>query len=103
MDIVCLSHLRWDFVFQRPQHLLSRAARDGRVFYVEEPVFEDGPTRLRISGRDSGVQVVVPVLPHGSTADEQVDQQRRLVAALRSEERRVGKGGRARGGAEQGG
>jgi UDP-galactopyranose mutase len=82
MDIVCLSHLRWDFVFQRPQHLLSRAARDGRVFYVEEPVFEDGPARLRISGRDSGVQVVVPVLPHGATADEQVDQQRRMVAAL---------------------
>lgn len=23
-DIVCLSHLRWNFVFQRPQHLLTR-------------------------------------------------------------------------------
>jgi len=82
MDIVCLSHLRWDFVFQRPQHLLSRAARDGRVFYVEEPVFEEGRARLRISGRDSGVKVVVPVLPLGSTADEQADEQRRLIAAL---------------------
>ena len=86
MDIVCLSHLRWDFVFQRPQHLLSRAARDGRVFYVEEPIFEDGPPRLQISGRDSGIQVVVPVLPHGSTADEQAEDQRRLIAAMAGEQ-----------------
>ena len=26
--LVCFSHLRWNFVRQRPQHLLSRAARD---------------------------------------------------------------------------
>ena len=36
-DLVCLSHLRWDFVYQRPQHLMSRFARDRRVFFVEEP------------------------------------------------------------------
>lgn len=22
-DLLCLSHLRWDFVYQRPQHLKS--------------------------------------------------------------------------------
>jgi UDP-galactopyranose mutase len=38
-DLVCFSHLRWDFVYQRPQHLLSRFAKYGRVFYFEEPVF----------------------------------------------------------------
>jgi UDP-galactopyranose mutase len=38
MDIVALSHLRWDFVLQRPQHLLSRAAREHRVLFVEEPM-----------------------------------------------------------------
>jgi len=21
-DLICFSHLRWDFVFQRPQHLM---------------------------------------------------------------------------------
>ena len=31
-DLVCFSHLRWDFVYQRPQHLLTRCARDRRVF-----------------------------------------------------------------------
>ena len=39
-DLICLSHLRWNFVFQRPQHLMSRFARDRRVFFVEEPVFD---------------------------------------------------------------
>lgn len=38
-DLLCFSHLRWDWVYQRPQHLLSRLARDHnwRVFFVEEP------------------------------------------------------------------
>ena len=42
-DIVCFSHLRWDWVFQRPQHLLTRLAREGghRIFYVEEPLAPD--------------------------------------------------------------
>ncbi|HLN54494.1 MAG TPA: glycosyltransferase family 1 protein [Bacteroidales bacterium] len=37
-DVICFSHLRWNFVFQRPQHLLTRWARETRVFYFEEPV-----------------------------------------------------------------
>ncbi len=43
-DIVCISHLRWDFVWQRPQHLLSRLARQGRVLFVEEPMADAGDT-----------------------------------------------------------
>ena len=39
--LICVSHLRWNFVFQRPQHLMTRAAKQYRVFYVEEPVFGD--------------------------------------------------------------
>lgn len=37
-DLVCLSHLRWDFVYQCPHHLLSRFARLARVCFVEEPI-----------------------------------------------------------------
>src|ERR1700710_1983870 len=37
--LICFSHLRWDFVYQRPQHLMSRFASQSRVFYVEEPVY----------------------------------------------------------------
>src|ERR1700755_798353 len=62
-DLVCLSHLRWDFVYQRPQHLMSRFAVERRVFFIQEPIFEDGPVRLDVSRRDCGVWVVVPRLP----------------------------------------
>ncbi|WP_375512968.1 UDP-galactopyranose mutase [uncultured Nostoc sp.] len=65
-DIVCLSHLRWNFVYQRPQHLLSRCAQKKRVFFIEEPIFSREPLgRLDVSEDKSGVIVVVPYLPEG--------------------------------------
>jgi UDP-galactopyranose mutase len=64
-DLVCFSHLRWDFVYQRPQHLLTRCARDRRVFFVEEPIFGNSSMRLEVRERDGGVRVVVPHLPEG--------------------------------------
>jgi UDP-galactopyranose mutase len=68
-DLVCLSHLRWDFVYQRPQHLLGRCARGHRVFFIEEPIFDDGPARLDVSERPEGVVVVVPHLPSAEIVD----------------------------------
>ncbi|HEU4405047.1 MAG TPA: glycosyltransferase family 1 protein, partial [Polyangiaceae bacterium] len=65
-DLICLSHLRWDFVYQRPQHLLSRCARERRVFFVEEPVRDEGPPRLEVDERPGGVRVCVPKLPPGA-------------------------------------
>ncbi|HJT30021.1 MAG TPA: glycosyltransferase family 1 protein [Pyrinomonadaceae bacterium] len=64
-DLVCFSHLRWDFVYQRPQHLLSRCARKRRVFFVEEPVYGNCSMRLDVREADPGVYVVVPHLPDG--------------------------------------
>ncbi|HEX8922817.1 MAG TPA: hypothetical protein VF766_15180, partial [Pyrinomonadaceae bacterium] len=72
-DLVCLSHLRWDFVYQRPQHLLSRFACERRVFFVEEPSYTDGPMRLDVSARECGVQVVVPYLPQELAGKEELD------------------------------
>ena len=34
--LICFSHLRWDFVLQRPQHLMSRFAKERAVFFFEE-------------------------------------------------------------------
>jgi UDP-galactopyranose mutase len=45
-DLLCFSHLRWHFVTQRPQHLLTRAARDRRVFYWEEPIWHSEDAHL---------------------------------------------------------
>lgn len=81
-DLVCFSHLRWDFVHQRPQHLLNRFAQHRRVFVIEEPVYGDGPVQLDVSVRDNGVRVVVPHLPAGTTAPEAVKHQRRLLHNL---------------------
>ncbi|MGI9105168.1 MAG: glycosyltransferase family 1 protein [Pyrinomonadaceae bacterium] len=72
-DLVCLSHLRWDFVYQRPQHLLTRCAKQRRVFFVEEPIFGQGPSRLDVNQREDGVYVVVPHLPEGLTNEVSVE------------------------------
>ncbi|MEH2046335.1 UDP-galactopyranose mutase [Nostoc sp.] len=65
-DIVCLSHLRWNFVYQRPQHLLSRCAQGKRVFFIEEPIFFEEPlASLNVNEDSNGVVVVVPHLPQG--------------------------------------
>jgi UDP-galactopyranose mutase len=81
-DVVCLSHLRWDFVYQRPQHLLSRCARDHRVFFVEEPVVADGDARLSVTPRRGGVQVVVPHVPAGLDERETEAVMRVLLQGL---------------------
>ena len=77
-DLVCLSHLRWGFVWQRPQHLLSRCARDRRVLFVEEPVFDAREPRVATTVRD-GVTVVVPHLPPDLGEDEVVAAQEALL------------------------
>jgi UDP-galactopyranose mutase len=82
-DLICLSHLRWDFVYQRPQHLLSRCARERRVFFVEEPVFvNDQLAQLDVTMRDCGVSVVVPRLPKGLSEEEVYSVQRLLIDDL---------------------
>jgi UDP-galactopyranose mutase len=82
-DLVCLSHLRWDFVYQRPQHLLSRFAKERRVFFVEEPIFAEGPMRLDVTERDCGVTVVVPRLPQELAGEEALESvQREMINRL---------------------
>jgi glycosyltransferase involved in cell wall biosynthesis len=83
VDVLCLSHLRWDFVFQRPQHLLSRCARDRRVFFVEEPLPHDGPPRLDLrSASHDGVEIAVPRLPHDLPHGERDRMLAKLVGDL---------------------
>ena len=75
-DLVCLSHLRWNFVYQRPQHLLSRCAQKQRVLFIEEPIFGPYPAgRLDVSMDESGVWVVVPHLVGGLSEEAASDVQ----------------------------
>ncbi len=82
-DIVCFSHLRWDFVYQRPQHLLSRFAKERRVFFIEEPIFVDEPTNLHISSREDYLFVVVPHISNADRETENIEEvQRKLLNRL---------------------
>lgn len=81
--VICLSHLRWAFVFQRPQHLMTRFADVLPVFFVEEPVI--GPADLvpRLDVRQEGrVSVIVPQLPAGLSESAGADAQRVLLDGL---------------------
>ncbi len=87
LDLVCLSHLRWDFVTQRPQHLMRRAARTRRVFFVEEPFWHSrvdsaSPTSapfLDVSQREPNLWVVQPHLYVGT---DPLPAQEQLLADL---------------------
>src|SRR6188474_2794760 len=82
-DLVCFSHLRWDFVYQRPQHLLSRCARERRVFFFEEPVFSpDAVPSLDVQMKQDGVCKVTPQLPAGLTEIEVQEAQQKLISTL---------------------
>lgn len=62
-SFVVHSHLRWDFVWQRPQQLLSRLAAHGPVLFLEEPMAISDPPRLDITEPHANVVRVVPQLP----------------------------------------
>ena len=83
--LLCFSHLRWNFVFQRPQHLMSRFADDMSVIYWEEPM-EIGPKEtayLQVRQADDvpNVRVVVPHLPQGMPEEAREAALKRLLDA----------------------
>src|SRR3954447_3970504 len=62
--IVAFSHLRWNFVYQRPQHLLSRLAAERPVFFIEEPELDlGGPVRWERNTPQPNVTVLRPRTP----------------------------------------
>ncbi len=81
--LLCFSHLRWDFVFQRPQHLLSRAAKTMRVIFWEEPVPTDAVApSLDQRWSAEGVLVMRPRLPRTLSPAEATAAQRTLLDAM---------------------
>jgi UDP-galactopyranose mutase len=74
-------------VFQRPQHLMTRAARDRRVFFFEEPEFDSNELRPRLQiDRSGGVTVVVPRLPESCRGDANAAQRALIDELIESEE-----------------
>lgn len=89
LPLIVFSHLRWDFVYQRPQHLLSRLAKSRRVIFIEEPMHIDGPDQWEKHVSEPNVLVCRPRTnraSHGFTT-EQIDAMKPLVEALLKEEK----------------
>ncbi len=83
--IVVLSHLRWDFVFQRPQQLLSRLAGSHQVFFVEEPVGDrPGAPEWEFREAQPNVLICTPHTPSPAPGfhDEQMPYLKPLLSQL---------------------
>ncbi|GAA4377046.1 glycosyltransferase family 1 protein [Hymenobacter koreensis] len=91
-DLVCFAHLHWDFVWQRPQHLLSRFAQQTRVFYIEEPCTHFDDTKMKpwmeVKDREEGkLKVVVAHLPGGLTEEKADAIQAEMLTAYFEKEK----------------
>lgn len=73
--ILCLSHLGWDYVWQRPQHILSRLAEHYPVIYVNEPrpaassdrdYPENGEPYLKLVCKEDKITAWQPIIPDES-------------------------------------
>ncbi|RYF77470.1 MAG: glycosyltransferase family 1 protein [Cytophagaceae bacterium] len=84
--LLCFSHLRWNFVYQRPQHLMSRASGQMKVWFLEEPIWGND-LRVEVRSEGDNVKVVVPHIPHGTPHEEVLTYQRRMVDQLIESER----------------
>ncbi|HEV7347073.1 glycosyltransferase [Telluribacter sp.] len=78
-NLICFSHLRWDFVFQRPQHLLTRFSRHFNIHFIEEPVFDAEVPYYSFCQRSTNLTIVVPHLVPGMNDDEIVKEQATLL------------------------
>ena len=80
--LIVFSHLRWEFVFQRPQHLLSRLARDYHVVFVEEPAHTSGPAYLERTTPAPGIEVLRAhtAVEHPGFHDDQLSALQPMIA-----------------------
>jgi glycosyltransferase involved in cell wall biosynthesis len=80
--LVVFSHLRWNFVYQRPQHLMSRLAARWRVIFIEEPVPQSPRNELERLAPADGIEVWRPHVTGEAPGfhDDHLPVLRRLVS-----------------------
>lgn len=86
--LVVFSHLRWGFVYQRPQHLLTRLSEFYRVLFVEEPIHCEGEPRVDRVPQGPNLEVLVPRTPVTSPGfhDDQLSLLKPLLAEFLREQ-----------------
>jgi hypothetical protein len=65
LPILVHCHLRWDFVWQRPQHVFSRLAARHPIAFVEEPVAREGEPHLLVTEPCANLFRIVPIVASG--------------------------------------
>ena len=56
-DLIVFCHLRWQFVYQRPQHIISRMAKTMKTLFIEEPIYDS-------ENKNSGTIIIVDSMLH---------------------------------------
>jgi glycosyltransferase involved in cell wall biosynthesis len=84
-DLICFSHLRWNFVFQRPQHLMTRFAKQHRVFFIEEPVYDATEDYFELTKNGERLWVIVMHLQNDLAPDELLRRKQKLLHTLLEE------------------
>jgi UDP-galactopyranose mutase len=82
--LICFSHLRWDFVLQRPQHLMERFGRERQVFFFEEfiPTDHHLPYLEIHPFEGTSVKAVRPRVPHSWNVTERESALRSMLDDL---------------------
>jgi len=82
--LIVFCHLRWDFVFQRPQHLMTRLAEHYNILFVEEPMHTEGVARLEKTEVAPNITVCRPYTPIQQFGfhDDQLPTMQALLADL---------------------
>ncbi len=82
--LIVFCHLRWDFVFQRPQHLMTRLAEHYRILIVEEPVYHEGQAHLKKTAVAPNITVCQPhtAIHAPGFHDDQIPTLQTLLADL---------------------
>ncbi|HEY0822290.1 MAG TPA: glycosyltransferase [Ramlibacter sp.] len=88
-SLVVFSHLRWNFVYQRPQHLLSRLAQRWPVIFIEEPLPGAAEDRIETITAAPGVEVWRPHVrgpQHGFHPEHKAVLQRLVARSLQEQD-----------------
>jgi UDP-galactopyranose mutase len=82
--IIVFCHLRWDFVYQRPQHLLSQLAQNFEIIVVEEPLYHNGESFLKTYSPAVNITICQPHTPIHAKGfhDDQLAELEPLIAGL---------------------
>lgn len=56
-DMIVFCHLRWHFVYQRPQHIISRISKTMKTLFIEEPLYNN-------ESKESGNLIIINDMLH---------------------------------------